>query len=43
MTDAAVEVGSALFFSLLILTLFFIPLRSMAGQQGRLHGPLAYT
>ena len=43
MTDAAVEVGPALFFSLLIITLSFIPVFSLEAQEGRLFGPLAYT
>ena len=41
--DAAVEVGPALFFSLLIITLSFIPVFSLQAQEGRLFGPLAYT
>jgi len=43
MTDAAVEVGPALFFSLLIITLSFIPVFTLEAQEGRLFGPLAYT
>ncbi|MEY4752008.1 MAG: hypothetical protein RIQ60_4222 [Pseudomonadota bacterium] len=43
MTDAAVEVGPALFFSLLIITLSFVPIFSLEAQEGRLFGPLAYT
>ncbi len=43
MTDAAVEVGPALFFSLLIITLSFIPVFTLQAQEGRLFGPLAYT
>ena len=42
-TDAAVEVGPALFFSLLIITLSFIPIFALEAQEGRLFGPLAYT
>jgi len=42
-TDAAVEVGPALFFSLLIITLSFIPVFTLEAQEGRLFGPLAYT
>ncbi len=42
-TDAAVEVGPALFFSLLIITLSFIPVFTLQAQEGRLFGPLAYT
>ncbi|HEU5283942.1 MAG TPA: CusA/CzcA family heavy metal efflux RND transporter, partial [Burkholderiales bacterium] len=43
MTDAAVEVGPALFFSLLIITLSFIPVFTLQAQEGRLFGPLAFT
>jgi Cu(I)/Ag(I) efflux system membrane protein CusA/SilA len=43
MTDAAVEVGPALFFSLLIITLSFVPVFSLEAQEGRLFGPLAFT
>ncbi len=42
-TDAAVEVGPALFFSLLIITLSFIPIFTLQAQEGRLFGPLAFT
>jgi len=42
-TDAAVEVGPALFFSLLIITLSFLPVFTLEAQEGRLFGPLAYT
>ena len=42
-TDAAAEVGPALFFSLLIITLSFIPVFTLQAQEGRLFGPLAYT
>ena len=42
-TRAAVEVGPALFFSLLIITLSFIPVFSLQAQEGRLFAPLAYT
>ena len=41
--DAAEEVGPALFFSLLIITLSFIPVFSLQAQEGRLFGPLAFT
>ncbi|WP_353571411.1 efflux RND transporter permease subunit [Candidatus Albibeggiatoa sp. nov. BB20] len=41
--DAATEVGPALFFSLLIITLSFIPVFSLEAQEGRLFSPLAYT
>jgi Cu(I)/Ag(I) efflux system membrane protein CusA/SilA len=43
MTDAAAEVGPALFFSLLIITLSFIPVFTLEAQEGRLFGPLAFT
>jgi Cu(I)/Ag(I) efflux system membrane protein CusA/SilA len=42
-TDAAVEVGPALFFSLLVITLSFIPVFALQAQEGRLFAPLAYT
>ena len=42
-TQAAVEVGPALFFSLLIITLSFIPVFTLQAQEGRLFGPLAFT
>ena len=41
--DAASEVGPALFFSLLIITLSFIPIFTLEAQEGRLFAPLAYT
>jgi Cu(I)/Ag(I) efflux system membrane protein CusA/SilA len=41
--DAASEVGPALFFSLLIITLSFIPVFTLEAQEGRLFGPLAFT
>ncbi len=40
---AALEVGPALFFSLLIITLSFIPVFTLQAQEGRLFGPLAFT
>jgi len=40
---SAAEVGPALFFSLLIITLSFIPVFSLEGQEGRLFSPLAFT
>ena len=43
MTEAAEEVGPALFFSLLIITLSFIPVFTLEAQEGRLFGPLAFT
>jgi Cu(I)/Ag(I) efflux system membrane protein CusA/SilA len=41
--DAAVEVGPALFFSLLIITLSFVPVFTLEAQEGKLFAPLAYT
>ena len=43
MTDAATEVGSPLFFSLLIITLSFLPVFTLEAQEGRLFAPLAFT
>ncbi len=40
---AAVEVGPALFFSLLIITLSFVPVFALEAQEGRLFAPLAFT
>jgi len=42
-TKAATEVGPALFFALLIITLSFIPVFTLEAQEGRLFGPLAFT
>src|SRR5262249_32968642 len=42
-TEAAVEVGPALFFSLVIITLSFIPVFTLEAQEGRLFRPLALT
>jgi Cu(I)/Ag(I) efflux system membrane protein CusA/SilA len=42
-TDAAAEVGPALFLSLIIITLSFVPVFSLQGQEGRLFAPLAFT
>ena len=42
-TAAAVEVGPALFFSLLIITLSFVPVFTLQAQEGRLFAPLALT
>ncbi len=42
-TTAASEVGPALFFSLLIITLSFLPVFALEAQEGRLFTPLAYT
>ena len=41
--DAAAEVGPALFFSLLIITLSFLPVFTLEAQEGRLFAPLAFT
>jgi Cu(I)/Ag(I) efflux system membrane protein CusA/SilA len=41
--EAACEVGPALFFSLLIITLSFVPVFALQAQEGRLFSPLAYT
>ncbi len=41
--EAAGEVGPALFFSLLIITLSFVPVFTLEAQEGRLFAPLAYT
>ncbi|RWQ59490.1 CusA/CzcA family heavy metal efflux RND transporter [Mesorhizobium sp.] len=40
---AATEVGPALFFSLLIITVSFLPIFTLESQEGRLFGPLAFT
>ena len=42
-TEAAVEVGPPLFFSLVIITLSFLPVFTLQAQEGRLFAPLAYT
>ncbi|MEJ2214053.1 MAG: efflux RND transporter permease subunit, partial [Gammaproteobacteria bacterium] len=42
-TDAAVEVGPALFYSLLIITFSFLPVFTLEAQEGKLFSPLAYT
>jgi len=42
-TDAAAEVGPALFLSLLIITFSFLPIFTLEGQEGRLFAPLAFT
>ncbi len=41
--EASREVGPALFFSLLIVTVSFLPVFTLEQQEGRLFGPLAYT
>ncbi|HNB07656.1 MAG TPA: CusA/CzcA family heavy metal efflux RND transporter, partial [Thauera aminoaromatica] len=43
MLAACKEVGPALFFSLLIITVSFLPVFTLEGQEGRLFSPLAYT
>ena len=42
-SDAAKEVGPALFYSLLIITVSFLPVFSLTGQSGRMFMPLAFT
>ncbi|MBA4793424.1 MAG: efflux RND transporter permease subunit [Phenylobacterium sp.] len=42
-TEAAAEVGPALFFSLVIITLSFVPVFTLQAQEGRLFAPLAFT
>ncbi|MCU7830172.1 MAG: efflux RND transporter permease subunit [Candidatus Thiodiazotropha sp. (ex Myrtea sp. 'scaly one' KF741663)] len=41
--QAAQQVGPALFYSLLIITLSFLPVLALEGQEGKLFGPLVYT
>jgi Cu(I)/Ag(I) efflux system membrane protein CusA/SilA len=41
--DAAIEVGPPLFFSLLIITLSFLPVFTLQAQEGKMFAPLAYT
>ncbi len=43
MAEAAQEVGPALFFCLLIVTLSFVPVFTLQAQEGRLFAPLAFT
>ncbi|MBI4083046.1 MAG: efflux RND transporter permease subunit [Candidatus Lambdaproteobacteria bacterium] len=43
LVEAAVEVGPALFFSLLVITVSFLPIFALEAQEGRLFKPLAYT
>jgi copper/silver efflux system protein len=43
LTAAATEVGPSLFFSLLIITVSFLPIFALEAQEGRLFKPLAYT
>ena len=42
-TQSVVEVGPALFFSLLIITVSFLPIFTLEAQEGRMFEPLAYT
>ena len=42
-SEAATEVGPPLFFSLLIITLSFLPVFTLEAQEGRLFAPLAFT
>jgi len=41
--EASAEVGPALFFSLLIITMSFLPVFTLEAQEGRMFSPLAYT
>ncbi len=41
--DSAIEVGPALFFSLLIITISFVPVFTLEAQEGRMFAPLAFT
>ena len=41
--DASIEVGPALFYSLLVITVSFLPVFTLQAQEGRLFHPLAYT
>lgn len=41
--DAAQEVGQPLFFSLIIITLSFVPVFALEGQEGKMFSPLAFT
>ena len=41
--DSATEVGPALFFSLLIITVSFVPVFTLEAQEGRMFAPLAFT
>lgn len=43
LVEAASEVGPALFFSLLVITVSFLPIFTLESQEGRLFGPLAFT
>ena len=41
--EACKEVGRPIFFSLLLITVSFLPIFTLTGQAGRLFMPLAYT
>ncbi len=41
--DSATEIGPALFFSLLIITVSFVPVFTLEAQEGRMFSPLAFT
>lgn len=41
--EASAEVGPAIFFSLLIITMSFVPVFTLEAQEGRMFAPLAYT
>ncbi|MFD2181750.1 efflux RND transporter permease subunit [Rhodoplanes azumiensis] len=43
LVEAAIEVGPALFFSLLIITVSFLPIFALEAQEGRMFKPLAFT
>jgi len=43
LVEAMAEVGPALFFSLLVITVSFLPIFTLESQEGRLFGPLAFT
>ncbi|MDE2365197.1 MAG: efflux RND transporter permease subunit [Hyphomicrobiales bacterium] len=43
LVEAATEVGPALFFSLLVITVSFLPIFTLEAQEGRMFSPLAYT
>src|SRR5437899_6541458 len=43
LVEAASEVGPALFFSLLVITVSFLPIFTLESQEGRLFSPLAYN
>ncbi|WP_139410549.1 efflux RND transporter permease subunit [Aeromonas veronii] len=42
-TEASIEVGPAIFFSLLIITISFLPVFALEAQEGRMFHPLAFT